>query len=86
MTFTNHHNQPQTLEGIFALNDVELFDLEADRDELQNQANKPKKNGDLLLAMNEKMNALIDAEVGEPDDGRFLPVKNSNWTAGTFDP
>ncbi len=65
---------------------MELFDLEAGRDEFQNLSNKPKKNGDLLLAMNEKMNALIDAEVGEPDDGRFLPVENANWTAGTFDP
>ena len=26
------HNQPQSPEGIFALNDVELFDLEADRE------------------------------------------------------
>ncbi len=68
-----HHNQPQTLEGIFELNDVELFDLETDPDETRNLALDPKKNADLLLAMNAKMNALIETEVGEPDDGGFLP-------------
>jgi hypothetical protein len=37
--------------------------------------------------MNAKMNALIEEEVGEPDDGRFLPAKkNVQWAAATFDP
>jgi arylsulfatase len=79
-------NQPRTLEGIFELNDVELFDLEADPDETQNLSREPKKHGELLLAMNDKMNALIEAEVGEPDDGRFLPGENTNWAAARFDP
>ena len=79
------HNQPRTLEGIFELNDVELFDLEADPDEMRNLAVEPKKHGDLLLAMNDKMNALIDAEVGV-DDGRFLPGEDADWAATTFDP
>ncbi len=80
------HNQPRSLEGIFELNDVELFDLEADADEMQNLADDPKKHGNVLLAMNDKMNALIDAEVGEPDDGSFLPGDKANWAAVTFDP
>ena len=79
------HNQPRTLEGIFELNDVELFDLEADPDEMRNLAVEPKKHGDLLLAMNDKMNALIDAEVGV-DDGSFLPGEDADWAATTFDP
>jgi arylsulfatase len=79
------HNQPRTLEGIFELNDVELFDLEADPDEMQNLSTEPKKHGDLLLAMNDKMNALIDAEVGV-DDGSFLPGEDVDWAATTFDP
>ena len=80
------HNQPRTLEGILELNDVELFDLEADPDEMQNLAIEPKKNGDLLLAMNEKMNGLIYEEVSEKDDGSFLPGDDANWAATTFDP
>jgi arylsulfatase len=80
------HNQPRTLEGIFELNDVELFDLEADPDEMRNLSTEPKKHGDLLLAMNDKMNALIEAEVGGPDDGSFLPGEDADWAAATFDP
>ena len=80
------HNQPRTLEGIFELNDVELFDLEADPDEMRNLAVEPKKHGDLLLAMNDEMNALINAEIDEPDDGSFLPGEDANWAATTFDP
>jgi arylsulfatase len=80
------HNQPRTLKGIFELNDVELFDLKTDPDEIQNLATEPQKNGDLLLAMNKKMNALIEAEVGVPDDSRFLPGENANWAATKYDP
>ena len=79
------HNQPRTLEGIFALNDVELFDLETDP-EMHNLAVEPKKHGELLLAMNDKMNALIETEVDEPDDGSFLPGEEANWAATRFDP
>ena len=80
------HNQPRTLEGIFELNDVELFDLEADPDEMRNLSTEPKKHGDLLLAMNDKMNALIEAEVGGPDDGSFLPGEDADWAAERFVP
>ena len=79
-------NQPRTLEGIFKLNDVELVDHKTDPFEMQNLATDPNKHGDLLLAMNAKMNALIESEVGEPDDGRFLPGDNAQWTTAEFDP
>ena len=80
------HNQPQTLEGIVKLNDVELFDVKRDPNETRNLATAPKKNGDLLMTMNTMMNALIEAEVGMPDDGRFLPGADANWAATRFDP
>ena len=36
--------------------------------------------------MNSKMNTLIEAEVGERDDGRFLPGGELKWAAAKFDP
>ncbi len=79
------HNQPRSLEDIYALNDVELFNLETDPDEMRNLAIEPRRYGDLLLAMNDKMTQLIGTEVGV-DDGSFLPVENVNWVATEFDP
>jgi arylsulfatase len=66
------HNRPRTLEEIFALNDVELFDTQADPQEIDNLAMDRGRYGDLLLAMNDKLNGLIDDEVGE-DRGQMLP-------------
>jgi hypothetical protein len=37
-----------------------------------------KSYGDLVMAMNTKLNARIDEEVGV-DDGSFLPIRNGKW-------
>lgn len=66
------HNRPTSLEEIFRYNDVELFDTQADPMEMDNLAVNRQKHQDLLLAMNEKLNGLIDDEVGE-DRGQMLP-------------
>jgi arylsulfatase len=66
------HNRPTSLEALFKLNDVELFDLAQDPNEVANLALDRAKHGELLLAMNEKLNRLIDTEVGE-DVGQMLP-------------
>ncbi len=66
------HNRPTTLEDLFKVNDVELFETASDPLEMNNLALDRKKNAELLLAMNDKLNALIDAEVGE-DRGQMLP-------------
>jgi arylsulfatase len=66
------HNRPTTLEQLYRLNDVELFDRQTDPDEMHNLAAKRGPSRDLVLAMNEKLNRLIDAEVGE-DRGQMLP-------------
>jgi hypothetical protein len=79
------HNLPKTMEQIFEYNDVELYDLQVDPNEMQNLAVDAKANGDLLLAMNQKMIDIIDQEVGD-DDGSFLPKNKKGWAITRFDP
>jgi choline-sulfatase len=72
-------NTPKALEELLAKNDLELYDLATDQDEVVNLASDTKKNGELIMTMNAKLNALIADEVGD-DDGRFLPLQNGRWT------
>jgi len=65
-------NTPQTLEEILRNNDVQLFDLESDPDEMRNLALDPEKNRATILRMNGLLNELMAKEVGV-NDGRFLP-------------
>ena len=75
------HNRPTSIEELFKLNDVELFDLQADPHELNNLAMDRKKHAELLMAMNAKLNKLIDEEVGE-DVGQMLPGGvDGGWVA-----
>jgi len=73
------HHLPQSIEQLFASNDVELFDLETDPHEMKNLAMDRRGNGELLVAMNEKLNLMIQTEVGE-DVGQMLPGgADANW-------
>jgi arylsulfatase len=75
------HNRPTSMEELLKLNDLELFDHQNDPHELDNLAMDPQKNAQLILAMNEKLNKLIDAEVGE-DAGQMLPGGvDGGWVA-----
>jgi arylsulfatase len=75
------HNLPDSIESLFALNDVELFDTQNDPHEMNNLALDPQKNADLLMAMNTKLNRLIAEEVGE-DVGQMLPGGvDGGWVA-----
>jgi len=75
------HNRPDSIDRLFALNDVELFDLEKDPLERDNLARDRERNRALLEQMNAKLNALIDREVGE-DVGQMLPGgADGGWVA-----
>jgi arylsulfatase A-like enzyme len=74
------HHTPRSMEELFSYNDIEMFDLQADPKEMNNLALDRRANGELMLAMNERLNALIEVEVGE-DNGKFLPGgPDANWT------
>lgn len=66
------HNRPTSLEDLYRFNDVELYDLQSDPLEMNNLAMSGKQHHELVVAMNEKLNRHIDAEVGE-DRGQMLP-------------
>jgi arylsulfatase A-like enzyme len=81
------HNRPTTIEELTRFNDVELFDHASDPLELTNLATS-RRNRDLVLAMNDKLNRIIDSEVGE-DRGQMLPGGiDAGWevTAETMAP
>jgi arylsulfatase len=67
-------NTPQTLDEIFKNNDVQLFDLKNDADEMHNLALAPEKNKELILRMNGLLNDLIAKEVGVNDSGFLAPL------------
>jgi arylsulfatase len=69
----NAFNAPKTLEQIFKYNDVQLFDLKDDPDEVRNLALDRKKNGKTILRLNALLNDLMAREVGV-NDGKFLPA------------
>ena len=62
-----HYNLPQTVEELLAHNDVALYDLQKDPEEMNNLAelDGDDYDQDLLATMNAKLNALIAAEIGE---------------------
>lgn len=77
------HNRPTNIDELVKFNDLELFDHQSDPHELNNLAMDVKMNATLILAMNEKLNKLIDTEVGE-DVGQMLPGGvDGGWVAST---
>ena len=69
-----HYNLPLSVMELQADNDIALYDLLLDPEEMDNLANpaNPKYDEKLLSAMNQKLNALIAEEIGE-DKALFTP-------------
>ena len=78
------HNLPQTLDELFEYNDVELYDLKNDPDEMHNLVLEVQRNKALILNMNTKLNKLISHEIGE-DVGQELPkISGVDWAVTDF--
>ena len=62
-----HYNQPGSVDELLNNNDVALYDLQKDPEEMNNLADPdgPLYDEELLAAINEKLNALIEAEIGQ---------------------
>jgi len=71
-----HYNQPDSIEDLLANNDVALYDLQMDPEEMNILADQenPGYDEELLNTMNVKLNTLIEAEIGE-DKPIFEPSK-----------
>jgi arylsulfatase A-like enzyme len=68
----DNFNIPTTLKDIMTNNDVQLFDLQTDPDEMNNLAMDTDKNKEVILSMNSLLNDLMAKEVGKNTSG-FLP-------------
>ena len=73
-----HYNLPASVKQLLADNDTALYDLLLDPEEMDNLADPthPKYSEDLLSTMNQKLNDLIDAEIGE-DKALFTPPEEA---------
>jgi arylsulfatase len=62
----NEHNRPETVDDLYRDNDVALYDLVDDPDEMINLADpeNPKYDEALVMSMNGKLTALIREELG----------------------
>ncbi|MBI4856735.1 MAG: sulfatase-like hydrolase/transferase [Acetobacterium woodii] len=67
-------NLPTTMEDLYANNDVQLFDLEKDPNELVNLAANKETNAALIMELNGQLNDLITKEIGVDDGNEATTV------------
>jgi arylsulfatase A-like enzyme len=73
-----HFNHPTTYEALVADNDLEVYDLQEDPEETRNLALDGAAKSELMMTLNDKLNARIDEEVGDDNDS-FLPLIAGYW-------
>jgi len=73
-----HYNLPLSVMELQADNDIALYDLLLDPEEMDNLANptNPKYREELLSTMNQKLNTLIETEIGQ-DQALFTPPEKA---------
>lgn len=67
-------NKPATIKELFEKNDVQLFDLKADPDEMVNLAAEPEANAELIIQLNDLLNRTIRQEIGQDDGLHVMKV------------
>ena len=72
------HHRPADWETLTSHNDLELYDLDSDPQEMTNLAADADANKDLILDLNQRLNALIEREIGV-DDGREFPGDGAHY-------
>jgi arylsulfatase A-like enzyme len=78
-------NHPTNLAELFKHNDVELFDLKTDPEEMKNLAVDKAANAELIATMSDKLERMIKVEIGV-DDGREMPnIPLIEWTIDRVD-
>lgn len=74
----NNFNTPRTMEELILNNDLEVYDLHNDPEEIRNLALDINANQELIFSLNLSLNALIAKEVGV-DKGLYMPIRNGKW-------
>lgn len=72
----SEHHLPKDWSTLVSHNELELYDTEEDPDELVNLATDPDTHHQLISHLNEKLNDLIQTEIGVDDGSCYPPNRN----------
>jgi hypothetical protein len=73
-----HYNLPRSVEELQTNNDLALYDLQNDTEEMDNLADpeNPSYDEELLARLNNKLNALIEDEIGDDRGMREVLIQD----------